>query len=484
MKSLFFTYLLLSGLIAYSQNVGIGTETPAGKLHIKGNEVLSQLVIDASPTQGSIPLVRLRNALGQDILHIYARGSSNIFIGNEAGKENNSGTGNTAIGSLALKNNADGNDNVALGIAAMLNNTSGGRNSAVGYASLSSNILGVENTAVGAEALRNNDANNNTGVGFKALRNNLSGDYNTSIGNWALEANYSGDHNTAVGNWALQPNHNGGYNTAVGSGALAGNIAAVRNTAVGANALRNSNSNYNTAVGSYSLYNTTIGAGNTALGEVAMLGNTTGTGNTAVGNEALYYNSTGNFNIAIGYDAGTNNLNQYNNTISIGNHNFKNGWHNQVFLGNTDITWNGGNVPWLTFSDARIKTNINSDVKGLDFILRLRPVTYYRSTKAALDVTGNSDKTIVFAEKNEIEKIKFSGFLAQEVLTAAKESGYDFSGVQLPKNTSQLYSLSYETFVVPLVKAVQEQQTIIEEQNKKIDVLMNELKIIKAKIKD
>ena len=75
-------------------------------------------------------------------------------------------------------------------------------------------------------------------------------------------------------------------------------------------------------------------------------------------------------------------------------------------------------------------------------------------------------------------------FLAQEVLTAAKESGYDFSGVQLPKNTSQLYSLSYETFVVPLVKAVQEQQTIIEEQNKKIDVLMNELKIIKAKIKD
>jgi uncharacterized coiled-coil protein SlyX len=36
---------------------------------------------------------------------------------------------------------------------------------------------------------------------------------------------------------------------------------------------------------------------------------------------------------------------------------------------------------------------------------------------------------------------------------------------------------------VPLVKAVQEQQKIIEEQNKKIDMLLKEIQKIKDKLK-
>ncbi|MEI6750583.1 MAG: hypothetical protein WCM93_15610, partial [Bacteroidota bacterium] len=39
---------------------------------------------------------------------------------------------------------------------------------------------------------------------------------------------------------------------------------------------------------------------------------------------------------------------------------------------------------------------------------------------------------------------------------AAKTSGYDFSGYTSPRNDKELYTLSYEQFVVPLVKAVQE----------------------------
>jgi hypothetical protein len=75
-------------------------------------------------------------------------------------------------------------------------------------------------------------------------------------------------------------------------------------------------------------------------------------------------------------------------------------------------------------------------------------------------ITNNED-TPDFPGKYDIEKIKFSGFLAQEVEQAAKESGYDFSGVKLPHNDHDLYTLSYEVFVVPLVKAVQEQQSLI-----------------------
>ena len=113
---------------------------------------------------------------------------------------------------------------------------------------------------------------------------------------------------------------------------------------------------------------------------------------------------------------------------------------------------------------------MQDDVKGLDFITRLRPVTYYRDISKQTRITGN-EETEDFAEKYDIEKIKFSGFLAQEVESAAQASHYDFSGLAKPKNATELYTLSYESFVVPLVKAVQEQQSIIESQNLKINSL-------------
>ena len=54
-----------------------------------------------------------------------------------------------------------------------------------------------------------------------------------------------------------------------------------------------------------------------------------------------------------------------------------------------------------------------------------------------------------------------TGFIAQEVEKAAHEVNYNFSGVGKPKDENGIYSLRYSEFVVPLVKAVQEQQKII-----------------------
>jgi len=65
--------------------------------------------------------------------------------------------------------------------------------------------------------------------------------------------------------------------------------------------------------------------------------------------------------------------------------------------------------------------------------------------------------------KYDIEKIRFSGFIAQEVEQAALKSGYNFSGVQTPVNNNTLYTLRYAEFVVPLVKGMQEQQAIIDQ---------------------
>jgi hypothetical protein len=75
-----------------------------------------------------------------------------------------------------------------------------------------------------------------------------------------------------------------------------------------------------------------------------------------------------------------------------------------------------------------------------------------------------------------------NGFIAQEVEKAAEETGYKFDGVIKPKNNGEAYGLSYSQFVVPLVKAVQEQQQVIETQNKKIDQLQQQMDLLMKEI--
>jgi hypothetical protein len=73
-----------------------------------------------------------------------------------------------------------------------------------------------------------------------------------------------------------------------------------------------------------------------------------------------------------------------------------------------------------------------------------------------------------------------TGFIAQEVEETALSLGFDFSGVDKPKNDSDFYGLRYAEFTVPLVKAVQE----LNEQNKKqqetIDILLKRIETLDA----
>ncbi len=69
---------------------------------------------------------------------------------------------------------------------------------------------------------------------------------------------------------------------------------------------------------------------------------------------------------------------------------------------------------------------------------------------------GKPGANVEWQGKYDIEKIRMTGFLAQDVEEAALSSGYDFSGLQRPTNPDELYSLRYSDFVMPLVKAVQE----------------------------
>ena len=70
--------------------------------------------------------------------------------------------------------------------------------------------------------------------------------------------------------------------------------------------------------------------------------------------------------------------------------------------------------------------------------------------------------------------------LSQDVEQAMKESGYDFNGVHKPADENDNYSLAYSLFTVPLVKAVQEQQMMIDELKKQLELLKTEIEKLKA----
>ena len=65
---------------------------------------------------------------------------------------------------------------------------------------------------------------------------------------------------------------------------------------------------------------------------------------------------------------------------------------------------------------------------------------------------------------------------------AAKEIGYDFHGVDVPKNKNGLYSLRYSEFVVPLVKAVQELSVQSDDKQKQIEELQLQNQELKARL--
>jgi hypothetical protein len=154
------------------------------------------------------------------------------------------------------------------------------------------------------------------------------------------------------------------------------------------------------------------------------------------------------------------------------------------------VTSIGGFADWTNVSDGRFKQNVTEDVKGLEFISMLRPVTYTLDQQAVVNFFlehYDERDTLSWDEKYEASQEVRSGFIAQEVEAAAQAIGYDFYGVDKPKNPDDFYGLRYATFVVPLVKAVQElnglameqqlriaeQQLVIEKLSKEVDRIVD-----------
>ncbi|MBL7745478.1 MAG: tail fiber domain-containing protein [Chitinophagaceae bacterium] len=388
------------------------------------------------------------------------------FWGKGAGQNNSSGRSNVAIGVDALRSNQYNHNMVAVGDSALYN-SSGFANTALGSKTLYSNSSGTANTGMGYQVLNNGNGQYNTAAGYRAMFAG-GGNWNVGIGSEALYSNTSGATNIAVGVNSLYANTNGNDNVGIGSSALRLNTGGDENVAIGNSALySNGLGNYNSAVGRNALAGTTASLYNTAIGYNAGYVYDMGYNNTILG-----ANSIGAFNgqyniIAIGQGVTCPD----NSTVRIGN----------------SASWSiGGYASWTNFSDGRYKKNIKEDVKGLEFILKLRPVTYNldltNASKKAKENAGQEWDAMMKLAIAEKENVIYTGFVAQEVEQAGKETGFDFSGVDKPRNEYGFYGLRYAEFVVPLVKAVQEQQVIIERQQKQINELLKRLEIVEKKM--
>ena len=331
-------------------------------------------------------------------------------------------TGGLIIGHKYLPNLFYGLRTTALGIGSVQNLNNGIDNTAIGYNSMKLLYQGDVNTAVGSQA----------------LYSVYSGSYNTAVGVKSLYSN-TASQNVAIGYFSLYNNTTGSLNTAVGSQALQTNVTGIRNTAIGYYSLGASTGDYNTATGFYSLYQNTTGYGNSGFGIEALSSNTSGYYNTSIGYQAGIQLTTGNNNTLIGY----------NSQPSLATVN------NEITLGNSSITKLRSMVTSITsLSDRRDKTDIIDITEGLNFIKQLKPVSFTWNTR---------DKSKV--------GIKAAGFIAQDLLALQKSSSIGDNLDLVSEDNPEKLEARYNNLLPVMVKAIQDQQAIIDELKKELEAI-------------
>ena len=400
----------------------------------------------------------------------------------------NTATGNSAFGTRAMRANTTGSSNTAAGAQALEANTTGSNNVAVGTDALGGTTTTSSQTAIGTDAIGLAGAapgctaiglralvgvgtaytvTNCTAIGYEALEQNI-GASNTACGESALNSNQNGIENTAVGRRSLY-----GSEATASTGLFAFNFLTSATNTTGFGSLYTAGGLGNTSMAYSTLSDLTNGTFNTALGDGCLADNATGDQNTALGHYALNH-TVGNTGVnqctAIGYAART--ANTGNNQTAIG-YNALSTAANVVRIGNVTNNSNltGGYGTWQNLSDARFKLHVREDVPGISFITGLRPVTYRFDAAAYEEFTGQANYIREHGTETEraahaqasaaSSAVRRTGFIAQEVDSLSRAIGFEFSGIHRPIAEGDHYTIGYEQFVVPLVKAVQEQQAML-----------------------
>lgn len=446
--------------------------------------------------------------IGKNSGYSNSSGEFNVAVGNSSLSANSTGTFNTAIGISSLGVNTTGNGNSAFGANALVANSVGGNNVAVGSFSLSNNTTGNANVALGGSSLNlNTSGSGNTAVGFSALSSNTTSSGNVAVGRFTLSANTMGYSNTAIGEYAMTSNTLGLGNVAVGENSLYNSTTAHQNTSIGGSSLlKNTSGGSNVSIGYQSLFNNTTGNGNIAIGYLAGANITTGSNNIMIGfnidaPSATVANqmSIGNIIFATGVDGTGTSLSSGSVGIGLNNPSsfYKLDIQGDVRLSPTSssadfVVSNVGIEPSLlpsannygyvgsstsriyqghftnftvygTFtnlSDKKIKENIAPINGALTKILLLEGKTYDLKKEFLNDNANSSDEKGVEIEESRKNKI---GFIAQDIEKILPEL------VHYNKE-SDLKSVDYIGLIPVLVEAIKEQNALIKNLEKKIEV--------------
>ena len=308
----------------------------------------------------------------------------------------------------------------------------------MGVSALGTDTKGNRNTAVGSFTLQTQNFTTttnsyNTAFGYGAGSNVTTGLNNVLIGGLTGDAITTANNNVAVGNFALTANQTGAQNTAVGTQSLKACTGA-DNTAVGMNA--------GLAIAG--------GSNNTTVGSLAGNQITSGGNNTAIGKDALRSGSPGG-------------------AVTTGS--------NVIGLGDENISSFNCQVALTVASDERDKTDFVDLDLGLDFVKALEPVTYYwdKRSKYGDKTAEDYDLNAQTSDGTHKEDWMDVGFKAQSVQALEEAAGYKLSDkknltVSLSADEKQ-YGLRYEKFVPILVKAIQDQDAIIQSLTARIAAL-------------
>jgi len=317
-----------------------------------------------------------------------------------------------------------------------------------------------------------------------ALSTTASGTNSTAIGVKTKALGYA---SIAMGDSTIAE---GKFSTAMG---LSTTASGIYSTAMGRHTI--ASGGHSTAMGFYTTasgyMSTAMGQGPTASGDysIAMGNSTTASGiiSTAMGNQTT---ASGGNSTAMGFHTTAN---SYCQTV-VGQWNYSNDTHNKTEWVETEplfVIGNGINysdhsnaltvlkngcvglqsvinptyalelpnsatigigkaraTAWTTYSDDRLKTDRRELPYGLNEVLKMQPLSYFHHNS-----TTNEGKLVV--EETGTESI---GFVAQDMYKLIPEA------VSVPEDeTADLWGMNYDKLIPVLVKAIQEQQVVINE---------------------
>lgn len=404
--------------------LGIGTQTPISKLDVNGdiNIALNKVIkISGIPT-------------------INAKGTYNIFVGADAGKNNTTGVDNSFLGYSAGIANTGGSDNTFGGMAAGISNTDGSRNLFLGTMAGEDNTTGSRNIFIGyGTGDANVIGNKNTCLGYKTKCLSNGGTppdiYRaTAIG---TDTRVTASHNIILGSIVANggpedpdytiPDHVGigvtQTDPQVKLHVLANDYSYSAIFMGGKVGIKNATPTYDLDVTDDIHASRDIIAGRNIIAGLGVSGAAGGFG-------AL--NVSGN--------------------IQVGGHIFTTG------SGTSDIGVTGVSGPytgcfgdgyamaWNNKSDRRLKKDINEINYGLKELMKIRPVTYYYN----------------FGKSKDRKRI---GLIAQEVKEILPEVV-----VGTETDTSYL-SITYSDIIPVLIQSIKEQQKTIEVLQEQINIL-------------